>query len=129
MKQSILVVDNEPTTRYLLRLLLESDGFQVHEADYGMDALEKAKANQPDLMIFDVMQKSETGFAVCKPDVAQQTAVLPIIMLTAKTQWSIFSELLRDTVMQYLPKPIAGKELVTCIQQVLGNPQTTVSNN
>jgi DNA-binding response OmpR family regulator len=126
MKQSILVVDHEPATRYLMRLLLESVGYQVHEADYGMDALEKAKTNQPDLMIFDVMQKSETGFVVCKPDMTKQTAVLPIVMLTAKTQWSLFSELLRDTVMAYLPKPIGGVELVACIQQVLSSQLTPI---
>lgn len=121
MKQSILVVDDEPSTRYLLRILLESVGFSVQEASYGLDALNKVKENQPDLMIFDVMQKSDTGFAVCKPAAGKQTSLLPIVMLTAKTQWSVFTEIVRDMATYYLPKPVGGQELVACIQGVINS--------
>ncbi len=122
MTQSILLVDEDPATRFLLRLLLEDGGFRVHESDYGMDAFNWAKENQPDLMIFDVKQAQDAGFAVCKPEKDSQTAVLPIIMLKAQTKWNVFREILRDTTTQYLPKPFGGKELVACIQELLDNP-------
>ena len=121
MKQSILVVDDEPSTRYLLRVLLESMGFAVQEADYGLDALNKIKENEPDVMIFDVKQQNDAGFAVCKPTAGEKTAVLPIVMLTAKTQWSVFTEIVRGMSTHYLPKPVVGKELVESIQSVINN--------
>jgi len=121
MKQSILVIDDEPATRYLLRILLESMGFTVQEADFGLDALQKLRETQPDVMIFDVMQKDGSGFAVCKPTGGHKTAVLPIVMLTAQTQWSVFTEIVKGMVTHYLPKPVVGKELVESIQDVINN--------
>ena len=125
MKQSILVIDDEPSTRYLLRILLESAGFAVQEADFGLDALKKINASQPDVMIFDVMQKDGSGFAVCKPTGGQKTAVLPIVMLTAKTQWTVFTEIVRGMATHYLPKPVIGKELVESIQNVINHALST----
>ncbi|KAA3664521.1 MAG: response regulator [Chloroflexi bacterium] len=121
MKQSILVIDDEPSTRYLLRILLESVGFSVQEANFGLDALNKINETQPDVMIFDVVQENGSGFAVCKPTDGQKTAVLPIVMLTAKTQWNVFTEIVRGMVTHYLPKPVVGKELVESIQDVINN--------
>lgn len=121
MKQSILVIDDEPSTRYLLRILLESIGFAVQEADFGLDALNKINETQPDVMIFDVMQKDGSGFAVCKLTEGHKTAVLPIVMLTAKTQWNVFTEIMKGMVTHYLPKPVVGKELIKSIQHVINN--------
>ena len=121
MQQSILIVDEDPATRFLLRLLLEDGGFRVHESDYGMDAFNWAKENQPDLMIFDVTAAEDAGFAVCKSMNDKKTAVLPIIMLKAQTKWDVFREILRDTTTRYLPKPFGGKELVACIQELMNS--------
>ena len=116
MKQSILVIDDEPSTRYLLRILLESVGFAVQEADFGLDALNKINETQPDVMIFDVMQKDGSGFAVCKPTDGHKTAVLPIVMLTAKTQWNVFTEIVRGIdIMESTQRQI-------WLQQLLGYP-------
>lgn len=127
MKQSVLVVDDEPATRYLLRILLENVGFDVEEAPYGLEALEKARQKQPDVLIFDVKQADAPGFAVCKPAAASTQSVLPIIMLTAKTHWGVFREILRDTMMQFLPKPVGGQDLIRCIQETVAGSLATGS--
>ena len=121
MKQSILVIDDEPSTRYLMRILLESIGYSVQEANYGLDALNKINETQPDVMIFDVEQNNSSGFAVCKPTDGKKTAVLPVVMLTAKTQWHVFTEIVKGMATHYLPKPVVGKELVKSIQHVIDN--------
>ena len=86
MNWSVLVVDDEPMARTLLRLMLVRAGFDVHEAEDGFDALEKVKKQPPDVMILDVMMPGMDGFTVCevlRDD--QTTAQIPVIMLSAKT--------------------------------------------
>jgi CheY-like chemotaxis protein len=62
----ILVVDDEPDIRYILRQHLERQGHQVVEAASGLEALEKARALQPDLITLDVMMPDMDGFDVMK---------------------------------------------------------------
>ena len=82
-RKLILVVDDEPTLRELLRQSLEEEGYDVAEAVNGMEAIERAKTLCPDLVILDVMMPQINGFdvaAVLKND--PQTMNIPIIVLS-----------------------------------------------
>ena len=81
-KQKILVVDDETRIRDLLRIILESRGFEVIEAKNGQEAVEKAKAHVPDLIILDVMMPAMDGFESCRR--IREFSDCPILMLTAK---------------------------------------------
>ena len=81
-KQRILVVDDETRIRDLLRIILESRGFEVIEAKNGQEAVEKAKAHVPDLIILDVMMPAMDGFESCRR--IREFSDCPILMLTAK---------------------------------------------
>ncbi|MBE2200842.1 MAG: response regulator [Anaerolinea sp.] len=120
MAQSVLVVDDEPMARTLLRLMLIRAGFNVAEAEDGFDALAKVKKNRPDLVLLDVMMPGIDGFAVCESLRNEaDTASLPIIMLSAKTDLSSISKGLRVGATKYLTKPISPDELTRHVHDAL----------
>ena len=58
MSKSVLVVTEEPIARYLLRLVLERDGYEVFDADYGLDALNQVRETYPDILILDTARRA-----------------------------------------------------------------------
>ncbi len=117
---SVLLVDDDPALRGLLRQMLELGGFIVFEAEDGLDALEKLPQVQPDAMILDVMMPNMDGITLCqtvrsKPD----TMALPIIMLSGKTQDKAIQEGLDAGANVYLCKPISFNELVSHVNDVM----------
>ena len=127
MSWSVLVVDDEPMARTLLRLMLVRAGFEVTEAEDGFDALAKLKENSPDVMILDVMMPGIDGFSVCEAvREASTTSELPIIMLSAKTDLESVNKGLKLGANKYLTKPISPEELTRQVRNVLqdrGNSQ------
>jgi len=122
LSQSVLVVDDEPMARTLLRLMLVRAGFEVSEAENGFDALEKVEGNLPDLILLDVMMPGMDGFTVCqKVRAREETAELPIIMLSAKTDSDSINRGLLVGATKYLTKPISPEELTKHVRGALGN--------
>lgn len=121
-QQTILVVDDEPHIRELLRQELESKGYQVEEATDGFDAIVKAKQIEPDLITLDVMMPEIGGFdvaAVLKNN--PHTADIPIIIL------SIVQDQVRGFrlgVDRYLNKPVSADELVSEVEKLLSQGQS-----
>ena len=116
---SVLVVDDEPMIRLLLRQALELDNFDVSVAKDGVDALEKVKENQPDVLVLDIMMPKMDGIAVCKAlRKAQETAQIPIILLSGQAHYSK-RELLRTGASRYLPKPVEIDALVGSIRELV----------
>ena len=117
---SVLIVDDEPMARTLLRLMLVRAGFHVSEAEDGFDALEKVRKNQPDVVLLDVMMPGMDGFTVCeKLRNETATAELPIIMLSAKTDLDSINKGLRAGATIYLTKPISPEELTQHVKDAL----------
>ncbi|HSH04717.1 MAG TPA: response regulator [Anaerolineae bacterium] len=122
MAQSVLIVDDEAGTRDMLRMLLELDGFTVFEAEDGEDALDQVDENHPDVIILDVMMPILDGISVCKElRKAPETANVPIIMLSGKTQSSAVTEGLEAGANLYMAKPMSVDELLTNIRDVLND--------
>jgi len=122
LSQSVLVVDDEPMARTLLRLMLVRAGFEVSEAENGFDALEKVGGNLPDLILLDVMMPGMDGFTVCqKVRAREETADLPIIMLSAKTDSDSINRGLLVGATKYLTKPISPEELTKHVRSALNN--------
>lgn len=118
--QSVLIVDDEPMARTLLRLMLVRAGFHVSEAEDGYDALEKVRKNQPDIILLDVMMPGMDGFAVCEKLRSEAvTAELPIIMLSAKTDLDSINKGLRAGATVYLTKPISPEDLTQHVKDAL----------
>ena len=120
MKQTVLVVDDEPDTVELVEYKLKEAGFKVATAADGDEALKKAKQLQPDLIILDLMLPEVDGLEICKilrRDTA--TAETPIIMLTAKAaeiDRILGFELGAD---DYVTKPFSPRELILRAKSLL----------
>ncbi|TAK97002.1 MAG: response regulator transcription factor [Verrucomicrobia bacterium] len=120
MKQKILIVDDEPETVELVEFNLKQAGYDVATATDGEEALVKAKAQLPALVVLDLMLPEIDGMEVCKllrrdPN----TAGVPIIMLTAKAgeiDRVLGLELGAD---DYLTKPFSPRELVLRVKKIL----------
>lgn len=128
LSHSVLVVDDEPMARTLLRLMLVRAGFDVFEAEDGFDALNKVKANPPDLMILDVMMPGMDGFAVCevlREDEAHSQ--LPIIMLSAKTDPDSVRRGIRAGATKYLTKPVSSDDLTRHVRDALNSVNSDVT--
>jgi DNA-binding response OmpR family regulator len=120
--QSVLIVDDEPMARTLLRLMLVRAGFNVSEAENGSDALAKVKKNRPDIVLLDVMMPGMDGFMVCESIRGHEDmANLPIIMLSAKTDLDSINRGLRLGATKYLTKPISPEDLTEHVREALEN--------
>lgn len=120
MTISVLVVDDEPALRDLIRQMLEIGGFAVQEAEDGETALDKIDEDPPDAVILDVMMPEMDGITVCKNIRSDaETATLPVIMLSGKTQKEAIAEGLAAGANKYLCKPVSYDELVDSLNEVL----------
>ena len=87
--KKILIVEDEHDILQLIKLYLEKEGFRTVSAKTGAEGLQQAKQEKPDLVVLDLMLPEIDGFEVCKRlRSAPATAMLPIIMLTAKAEES-----------------------------------------
>lgn len=117
----ILIVDDEPHIRKLVSFTLSNHGHEVIEAEDGGRGLELAKTEHPDLILLDVMMPVMTGYDVLdrlKAD--EQTAGIPVIMLSAKSQKAEVEEGLRRGADEYVRKPFTPKDLVSQVEDLLG---------
>ncbi len=114
----VLVVDDEPINRQVLRNFLTLARFEVIEAVDGIQALEIIEGGDvPDLLLLDVMMPRMTGFEVTRRLRARLSGnELPILLVTAKNQVSDLMEGLASGANDYLSKPISKNELLARIE-------------
>lgn len=118
--QKILVVDDEDDILDLLRYNLKQQGFAVAVAHDGVEALDVARSEQPDLIILDIMMPKMDGIEVCRrlrQDAHLRT--IPIIMLTAKTEEEEQVEGLDVGADIYLGKPVSVPILLSQTKALL----------
>ena len=116
---SVLVVDDDPSIREMLRVMLTFSGYEVTEAGDGMEALVKAREAQPDVMILDVMLPRMCGIDVCKTlRQENSTSTLPIIMLSARTDRDDVARGMAAGATKYMGKPMCTQELLNSIENL-----------
>jgi DNA-binding response OmpR family regulator len=123
VRKKILVVEDDPDLVELLSFNLRGCGFAVSTAGDGLDALQKARALIPDLILLDLMLPELDGFGVCEILRREpETAKIPIIMVTAMS--SQFARLagLEAGANDYITKPFSPKQLIARVQALLGQP-------
>lgn len=121
--QKILIVDDDPRLRDLLRRYLSEQGFAVYVAENGREMHKLWQRDVFDLVVLDVMMPDEDGFAICKR-LRAQNDLTPIIMLTAKAQDHDRISGLELGADDYLSKPFNPRELLARIHAVLRRQQT-----
>lgn len=114
--KNILIADDNEEIREVVRVLLESEGYNVIEAVDGEDAVNKVDENI-DLIILDIMMPVKSGFKACV-EIREITSA-PILLLTAKTQDSDKCMGFSSGCDDYLSKPFSYTELVSRVKALL----------
>jgi DNA-binding response OmpR family regulator len=117
MKQTLLIIDDDKKLNRLLEDYLSDFGYRVVSVTHPHDGLKRLASIKPDLIVLDVMLPDMNGFEVCKT--IRKTAVVPIIMLTARGELTDRILGLEIGADDYLSKPFEPRELVARIQSVL----------
>jgi DNA-binding response OmpR family regulator len=121
----ILIVDDEQKIREVIKEYAEFSGYETFEAADGMEAVEKCRSADFDLIIMDVMMPRLDGFSAAKE--IRRTKNIPVIMLSARSEEydKLFgSEIGAD---DYVAKPFSPKELIARVKAVLA--RTAPKNN
>ena len=111
--KTILIVDDSPTERHVLSELLTQNGYQVITAENGEEGVEKAKSEQPDLILMDVVMPGLNGYQATRTLTRDETTKhIPIIVCTSKGQETDRIWGLRQGAIDYLVKPLNPEELL-----------------
>jgi DNA-binding response OmpR family regulator len=121
MTVHILLVDDEPLYLRLLKVNLESEGYEIVSAPNGEEALEMVSQEIPDLIIMDVMMPKLDGIATCNR--IRQFSNVPIILLTALGDEQDKVNGLNIGADDYVVKPFSATELVARVRAVLRRTQ------
>jgi CheY-like chemotaxis protein len=117
----ILLIDDDRDVIELLRFLLEQDGHKVSEAYDGVEGVELALAELPDLIILDIMMPKRDGYTANQQLLEHtQTKDIPIMILTAKGQMRGLFET-APNVRSYMEKPFEARELRRNVANTLAN--------
>ena len=121
MSKKVLIADDEPNIVISLEFLLSREGFEVLVAVDGEEALAKARAERPDLVLLDVMMPKMNGFDVCQALRSDpELASMRVLMLTAKGRETEVSKGLGLGADAYMTKPFSTKDLVSQVRVLLG---------
>lgn len=119
--KKILLADDEEDIKTVVKLFLESKGYEVVTAFDGLDTLDKVKTEKPDLILLDIMMPLVDGFEVCKRlKEDETTASIPIVMLSAASKVDSVKKGLDAGAVEYIVKPFEPAKLEEIVARVLG---------
>lgn len=121
MTQKILIADDEPNILISLEFLMKREGYDVHLARDGQEALDAIERERPALVLLDVMMPVKSGFDVCSEVRARDDLRgMRILMLTAKGRDTDVAKGLALGADAYMTKPFSTKELVQKVRDMVG---------
>ena len=120
MDTKILVIEDDPVGLRYVRFTLEKHGYQVISAGNGLEGLRKARTEEPDLVILDLMLPGMDGYEICHRLRAEPaTARLPILMFSARSQDSDIAVGQQVGANDYLTKPAEPSEIIRRVEGLL----------
>ncbi len=121
-KKIILAVDDEPNILMSIEFILDMEGYEVHTARDGDDALEAAERVRPDLIVLDINMPRKDGYEVCRILRERENMTgTKVIMLTAKGQALEKKKGLEVGADEYVTKPFSADELLSVIRACIGS--------
>jgi two-component system alkaline phosphatase synthesis response regulator PhoP len=125
MAKKILLVDDDPDLLNAVRMILEAKNYQVTAAYGGVEGLQKARTENPDLIVLDVMMPDKDGYAVCKELKSDpQLSRIPVLLLTAVVSHISTTRFTQQMGLEteaddYIDKPVEPEVLVKRIETLL----------
>src|SRR5215475_9371924 len=116
-KKTILIIEDEPHIVLGLKDSLEFEGFRVITATKGRDGIALARAESPDAVILDLMLPDVNGYAVCE-EIRRWNTLVPILMLTARSQETDKIRGLDAGADDYVTKPFSVNELIARMRAI-----------
>jgi PleD family two-component response regulator len=130
MSTRVMVVDDDPDIRTIVRAVFEGDNYAVETCPSGEEALELVKVFNPELIVLDVMMPGMDGYQVCselKKDF--ETAHIPVILLTAKQDIIDLERGVEHSIDDYIAKPFSQRELLARAKMVLSRTRYQLGCN
>jgi two-component system response regulator PilR (NtrC family) len=127
MPERLLVVDDEPSMREFLEIMLSQDGYEVRTAASGEEGLKLYKSEEPDLILTDVKMPGMSGLDLIKHIHAQDPA-LPVIAVTAYASADDALRAVREGAYDYLSKPFQIEDLRIIIRNALEARRLRIEN-
>jgi CheY-like chemotaxis protein len=129
MAEKILIVDDDVQTLRLVGMMLERQGYKILAASNGAQALGMARAEQPDMVLLDVMMPDMDGFSVAKALRNEpNTSDIPILIFTARSQVEDKIAGYESGADDYLTKPIHPAELTAHMRAILSRSRSRSNN-
>ena len=117
MKETILIIDDDAALAKIVQINLEREGYRTVVASSGVEGLQKAYSNQPNLVILDIMMPGMDGWITCRR--LREISDVPIIMLTARGMEADVVKGLELGADDYIVKPFGTKVLLARIHALL----------
>ncbi|MHC1605648.1 MAG: response regulator [Candidatus Methanofastidiosia archaeon] len=122
MRKKILIVDDTPDNIKLLKAFLTPFDYEITTAQDGVEALEKAFSEKPDLVLLDLMLPKISGFEVLK-EIKSREREMPVVVLTAYGSEETAVQTMRSGAEDYLiNKPLRKEDVVNVVQKILSKP-------
>ena len=116
----ILVIDDEPEITEIVKTFLEESGYRVAVVNSPSEAVEKARAFKPDVVLLDIMMPGVDGYDICQQLKADpQFAGVPIIFLTGKDRTDDMGRSFRSGGDMFIKKPFSCERLLEIVNIVL----------
>jgi two-component system alkaline phosphatase synthesis response regulator PhoP len=123
MAGKILIIEDDVSTSQFLSYTMEHEGFQTLTAEDGLEGLGKARTENPDLVILDIMLPGLDGFELChRLRTYAPTADIPVLILSAKAQDTDKAAGFKMGANYYIVKPADPAQIVDAVKNMLKEP-------
>lgn len=120
MRKKVLLVDDSNTVLLMEKMILAKGPYDIVTAHDGAEAIIKAHSEQPDVILLDLVMPKVDGLSACAAIHGHpQTAHIPIVMVTTRSEVENVEKAFRNGCVDYVTKPINGLELLTKLQNIL----------
>jgi twitching motility two-component system response regulator PilH len=117
----ILIIDDSPTDAYLVKSILENNGYQTSEASNGSEGIKKARELLPNLVLMDVVMPGLNGFKATREITKNPiTSSIPVVIVSSKNMDSDKAWAKMQGAQDFLVKPVKQDELLAMVKKLLG---------
>ena len=117
----VLIVDDDESVRELLEFIVKKEGFRIEKASDGEEALTKARAVNPDIILLDLMLPKYGGFEILRELQTDETSGIPIVIITGRYTDRSTSDMIKQepNVRDFIEKPVKPQILTSLIHKLL----------